>query len=288
MLFPLVSASFIVPPSTQQDFAAAAGISYTIGNPVLTGPVRIYNIYYGSVSAAQKSIIEDFGKGVGESAWWNIEEKYYYQASSGSPKEYISGNVTLGGTVSLGYTKGKSLSGNALPDLVQESIDSGALPEDPNAVYFIVTAGDVKESIRPDLGTASFCSDYCGYHVSTVLKSGTRVFYSQVGIPTACLSGCGSPSNQRFSPNNDPAVDALISAYAHELAEAVSDPWSDIDASRAWQDSTGYENGDKCAYKYGTTYKTSNGATANMKISGRDYLVQQNWDPVKQACALSA
>jgi len=30
------------------------------------------------------------------------------------------------------------------------------------------------------------------------------------------------------------------------------------------------------AWKYGTTY-TASGATANMKLGGRDYLVQSNW-----------
>lgn len=93
-------------------------------------------------------------------------------------------------------------------------------------------------------------------------------------------------TNPSISPNHDPGVDAMISVVAHELAETVSDPWSDGD--RAWNDVSGSENADKCAWTYGDTYKTANGAMANQKISGRNYLIQQNWDPVLQACASSA
>ena len=85
-----------------------------------------------------------------------------------------------------------------------------------------MTAGDVHESIRPDLGKAAFCEQYCGYHVSWKLKSGQRIFYSQVGNPTACLDGCASPLNAKGSPNNDIGVDAMTSVIAHELVEAVT------------------------------------------------------------------
>ena len=56
--------------------------------------------------------------------------------------------------------------------------------------------------------------------------------------------------NCKLSPNNDVGVDGMISALAHELVEAITDPVSDIDQLRAWQDATGYENGDKCAVRF--------------------------------------
>ena len=60
------------------------------------------------------------------------------------------------------YSKGKVLTGNAIPEIIESHIDAGHLPEDTSAVYFLFSSGDVKESIRPDLGRASFCSQYCG------------------------------------------------------------------------------------------------------------------------------
>ena len=53
---------------------------------------------------------------------------------------------------------------------------------------------------------------------------------------------CGGP-NVRFSPNNDPATDAMFSAIAHELAEVVSDPDAEFRETRAWNDARGMENG---------------------------------------------
>ena len=64
----------------------------------------------------------------------------------------------------------------------------------------------------------------------------------------------------------------MASIIAHELEEAVTDP-----NLNAWYDSRGYENADKCAWTFGATYTTSNGAAANMKLGARDYLIQRNW-----------
>jgi Phosphate-induced protein 1 conserved region len=146
------------------------------------------------------------------------------------------------------------------------------------------TAGDVKEAIREDLGSAAFCQDYCGYHVSWLLESGKRIYYAQAGIPNACMSGCAGV-NAKTSPNNDPGADAIINVIAHEIAEAVSDPYSDSETERAWEDAYFDENADKCAHAYGVLYRSANGASANQKVNGKDYLIQQNWDPVSNVCA---
>ena len=75
----------------------------------------------------------------------------------------------------------------------------------------------------------------------------------------------------------------MISVIAHELEEATSDP--DLNA---WYDTRGYENADKCAWTFGTTYGTANGAYANMKLGSRDYLIQRNWvNAGSGGCALS-
>ena len=107
-----------------------------------------------------------------------------------------------------------------------------------------------------------------------------------VGNPSSCLRGCAPQQNAKTSPNGDLAVDAMTSTFAHELVEAVSDPESD--GRRAWQDSTGYENADKCGWTYGTTTKDESGFNYNMDVGERKYLIQRNWDPELQACATEA
>lgn len=72
-----------------------------------------------------------------------------------------------------------------------------------------------------------------------------------------------------------------------ELTEAVTDPISDVDSERAWQDAQGYENADKCAYQYGTM-TTFNGFKYNVVQGSRKYLIQQNWSPATpQKCVSS-
>ena len=38
-----------------------------------------------------------------------------------------------------------------------------------------------------------------------------------------------------------------------------------------------YDSSDLCEWTFGATYLTANGAQANMKLGGRDFLIQQNW-----------
>ena len=74
------------------------------------------------------------------------------------------------------------------------------------------------------------------------------------------------------SPNSDPAADAEVNTLAHETEATNTD--EDLNA---WCDNSGNENGDTCAWNFGATYTTANGATANMNLGGKDFLVQQNW-----------
>ncbi len=51
----------------------------------------------------------------------------------------------------------------------------------------------------------------------------------------------GHPGKQ--GPNGDVGVDAMMSTMAHEIVEAVSDPYPDSDTERAWEDGSHQENG---------------------------------------------
>jgi len=73
------------------------------------------------------------------------------------------------------------------------------------------------------------------------------------------------------SPNDDAAADAEVNTLAHEIEETNTD--EDLDA---WYDNSGNENGDKCAWNFGTTY-TRRTARLRTCRSAEDFLVQQNW-----------
>ena len=74
----------------------------------------------------------------------------------------------------------------------------------------------------------------------------------------------------------------MASWIAHVLNETITDP-----LGTAWYDRNGLENSDKCEGTFGQVYTTSTGARANMRLGGRDYLIQQNWVNDKRGrCAL--
>ena len=74
------------------------------------------------------------------------------------------------------------------------------------------------------------------------------------------------------SPNGNPDADAEISPTSHEVMEAITDP----DTVTGWYDSSGFENGDECAYVYGATQGAA-GQLYNQVIRTRHYLTQEEF-----------
>jgi Phosphate-induced protein 1 conserved region len=214
------------------------------GGPVMLGTTKIYYIWYGNWAGdTATSILTDLASNMGGSPYYNINTTYYQ------------------GTTTKSYY-GKSLSDANIQSVVSDAITSGRLPKDTSGLYFVLTAKDVTAS-------SGFCTQYCGWHTNGSI-GGSDIKYSFVGNPASqCPAGCGVSST---SPNGNGGADAMASILAHELEETVTDP--DLNA---WYDSRGYENGDKCAWTFGTTYAAANGSTANVKLGTRDFKIQQNW-----------
>ncbi len=244
--------------------ASSTPISYHRG-PVLVNGVNAYYIWYGnwsgntakSLSNGSAGILPVLASGIGGSPYFNINTTYY----NGSGVHVLNA-VILAGQTNDNYSQGTALSDAGVQAVVSAAISSGALgPADPKGVYFVLTSADVNE-------TSGFCTQYCGWHTHGTI-SGTDIKYAFIGNPDRCPSAC---SAQSTSPNGNLGADAMASIIAHELEEATTDP--DLNA---WYDKRGYENADKCAWTFGTTYITANGAHANMNLGGLDYLIQQNW-----------
>jgi hypothetical protein len=149
--------------------------------------------------------------------------------------------------------------------MLQYAFNNGKLTYDPNTLYAIFTQGTV------NLG-GGFGTQYCAYHThGTVTINGVSktVLYAAMPDDYAKASACSSGYK---SPNNDPHADAEVSTLVHETEETTTDLMGN-----AWFDSRGYENADKCAWTWGTTYTTSNGGVANVSLGGKDFLIQRNW-----------
>jgi hypothetical protein len=249
--------------------SGANGITYHNG-PVMTAAANVYLIWYGNWTAyatAQTSIPKLIN-GFSGSPIYNINTTYYNASNVKVPN-----SVLLAGQTSDSYSNGTALSDAGVLAVVNRAITGGWLPKDTNGVYFVLTSPDVTE-------TSGFGSVYCGWHTYGTV-TGSTIKYSFVGNPLKIApAGCGVNTP---SPNGNDGADAMASIIYHELSETVSDP-----QLNAWYDSRGYENGDKCAWTFGTTYKSANGGTANVKLGGLDWLIQQNWVNASGGkCALS-
>jgi hypothetical protein len=123
-------------------------------------------------------------------------------------------------------------------------------------------------------------SDYCAYHSYFTRNGSTFIYTNQpytdttgVGAPGVCDSG--------EQPNGSWA-DETINVASHEQNESITDP-----LVNAWYDSAGYEDGDKCAWIFGSATGGSGNALYNQTIDGHNYYVQQEWNNAGSNCVQS-
>ncbi|HZT94125.1 MAG TPA: hypothetical protein VE985_06600 [Gaiellaceae bacterium] len=114
---------------------------------------------------------------------------------------------------------------------------------------------------------------YCAYHSQTP----HGLVYANLSFPIydsptgfTCSSDAVYPTVQ--APNGDPDADTEVSPTSHEIMEAITDP----DTHGGWYDSSGFENGDECAYIFGST-KGRPGRFYNQVINGDRYLTQEEF-----------
>lgn len=240
------------------------------GGHVLGGTVHVYIVWYGnwnqsngSDNALGQGLVRTFLSSVGNSPYFNINTTY-----SG-----VTGSVSLKGETTDTGSQGSRLSDSRVQTIVSSAIASGKLgPPDANALYFVLTSSNVSEN-------SGFCTQYCGWHTFGTI-AGSNIKYSFVGNANRCLSGCAA---QTISPNGNAGVDGMISVIAHELEETVTDP-----NLNAWYDSSGAENGDKCAWTFGSAQTLlPSGAYYNMSLGGKNFLIQRNLDASNSECYVS-
>jgi hypothetical protein len=210
--------------------------------------------------------VGQFLRDIDGSAYYNINSTYKNAAGTAlvNAVKYTGYWANNGGVPANGQ---KVTDANMIA-MLQSGFTSGKLKYDPNTLYSIFTAGTV--NLGGGAGT-----QYCAYHTNASVTvpgmTGTqRIYYAAMpynaGWPSGCTSGLGSP-------NGDVAADAEVNTLIHEIEETQTDA-----LGNAWYDNRGYENADKCAWQWGTTF-TVNGGKANItpKAGGRSYLVQMNW-----------
>ena len=229
------------------------------------GGVNVYIIWYGSWGAdTAKTILPTFLSGLNNSPYFAINTTYADAAGTA-----ITAKVNVLGQYSYDTnTLGTSLSDANILSLAKGSLGLGTIPStvDSNALYFVFTAPGISES-------SGFLTAYCGWHSSEMMDylntsplpavaPATNMKYSFVGDP-GTNNACIGQSQTTYSPNSNVGADAMASVVAHELEETVTDP----DGTGWWNSTTGQENGDQCAWKFGTTSTLSTSTTLTGSVT---------------------
>jgi hypothetical protein len=130
--------------------------------------------------------------------------------------------------------------------------------------------------------TGSECSTnvFCAYHSDFTDLANEPVIYANEPYE-ATIGGCSGPG-QGFP--NDEDADTTINTISHEHNESITDPFGD-----GWIDSQGAENGDLCAYTYGSPLgPAANGQPYNQLINGHEYSLQQEFSDRGSSCIQNA
>ncbi|MEP6573822.1 MAG: hypothetical protein ABJD11_14050 [Gemmatimonadota bacterium] len=265
-----------------QGPSALAGPILYHGGPILvrTKVASIYwatsRIYNGGptpgtkgVGTADGSLVGYFLRNVGGSPYFNINTTYTDKVAGG---HRVTNSVTYtqfwADNTSVPPSTGSTVSNATIRTEIIKGLNQGKLTYDPATVYLVFTRGNT------NLG-GGFGSQYCAYH-GTFAWNGKTIVYAAMPFDHQYVNGCTS---RLKSPNNDQAADDEMSAMVHEIEESTTDF-----QLNAWFDAAGNENADKCAFNFGTTYTTTNGGKANVKLGTKDFLIQQNWVAPNTGC----
>jgi hypothetical protein len=227
------------------------------GGSVMTGNVNIYVIWYGDWSprSRRRAIVTHFLQHLA-SPYWNINRTF----PSASGKVVTATPVLAGQTTDTGSVGKVQVTDAQIQIVVEHAVAAKALPHDSHGIYLVITSTSVSK--------VGFLSEFCGWHSYAHINRSILKF-AFIGDPTGPKIGGCTP--QTVSPNGDAGADSMVSTIAHELDETVTDP-----TFNGWRTDRGEENGDRCAWQYGVMHNAAKGK-ANIRLGGRDYLVQTNW-----------
>ncbi len=257
--------------------------------PILWEPTTLQNGAAASVDPQYNALIQRYFSDVGGNGLYQINTQYY-EVISGSQHFIVNSANMLQAIVDTSPYPAAGAScvaagagANCIDDTqvqaeITKVINANALPTDRSTMYFVFTSSgesqcaDATDCFRT-AGSNGSNFVYCAYHSFYPLNGGNVIYATMPYGANAYLNECTSLSS---FPNNA-ASDIVLSTTSHEQMEAVTDPYLD-----AWWDASGAENGDKCAYNYGTM--SLDGGLANEQWNGHFYSLQTEWSNATSNC----
>jgi len=251
------------------------------GGPVMRTN-KTYAIYWQpagySFSANYKTLIDRYFSDVAAASGatsnvYAVETQYYDTTGPIAYSSSFGGSVTdttpfpVNGFPSCGGPS-KCLSDAQLQAEIQSVITKQGWTKNLTTQFFLFTPNNVGSCDGP--GSCTY-TVFCAYHG---YGAGNLIYANQ---PYADHAGCRS--GQR--PNGD-AADDTINVTSHEHREAIND-----ERLNAWyDDQSGNEGSDLCAWNFGTPLGGAPGAQYNQVINGHNYYLQQEWSNVGSTCLL--
>ena len=252
----------------------------------MTGNVNLYIIYYGRFDPKwdgsenpnqMKSLMNYFASQYSSLPWFSVLSQYYQYIDG--VKTYAANNVTYKQSVNYATgAVGKTVTQDDMITAINSSIStsgiplSSKLPLDPNGIYTVIFRGDFIFD--------GWMTQWCGFHGTTVLRNlpikftiigdpSTTVDYEKKGNVNLACSGAPPPTvNRNFG------ADSMVSVFAHEIAESITDGNNDgwyIDGTTD-ENPNGVEIADLCAWKFGDYNQTEN---FNVVLGDKKFLVQK-------------
>ena len=259
------------PPTSARAAASGGNLSYhggTGGIGVETAP-KIYLVLWGSQwtnndPSGEESILNNFYGNVGGSNWSNSVTQYCQNVPTGTV--YCNGAGTPAGNphgvlAGIWYDNG-----SPAPSRPRQSrFASEAVRA---ASHFGNTTASSNASVQYVIATATqnnssgFGTQFCAYHSWTSSQYG-NVAYTNLPYITDAGASCGA----NFNGLGAKAGITIVSG--HEMAETMTDQFP----GSGWTDSSGSENGDKCAW-----ISSGQGASADVMLTnGTSVPVQSLW-----------
>jgi hypothetical protein len=238
------------------------------GYTIQSGYDTVINRFFGDVAAASGQTSNVYYSTTQYSD--SVNGKLLYSSSFGGSYTDTSALPASGCTDS--YTS-VCLSDAQIQAEIKKDITAAGWTPSPTTQFFLFTA----KGIGSCSGTSCAFSNYCAYH--GWIGSGSSVtLYANMPyadtVPAACDYGA------TYHPNGNDA-DATLNVTSHEHAETITD-----EQGNAWYDRAGYENGDKCAWYFGTATGSTAYGSYNQTINGNHYWLQQEYSNQTRTCVL--
>jgi len=205
--------------------------------------------------------------------WWGAPTAWPSDTQSGIDALFNG----LNGTSFLGVANQYMRGGTATSSFVRDFVDSSSPPSRSpsistlaNEVCAVLNTNGVPPSSTAIyfIYTSNFPShvNFCAFHTFGTCNGVTIQFAYMPN--TTGVAGC-DPGNLFGCNSFSQGTRSLANVTSHEYMEAITDP--DLNA---WFDSSGQENGDKCAWRFQSCVTLTNGS----------WQLQEEWSNAAGGC----